>query len=105
MTRVRIAGPRARLDEALAVVQDVGALHVAPPRGLHAAVESDEAPAIARVLGDAEAALRAMGAPTSRGATPRAPVSLARATLFARRTRRRAQLAVELREPARHRRR
>ncbi len=90
MTRVRIAGPRARLDEALAVVQDVGSLHVAPPRGPRATARDDEAKAVARILGDVEAALRAMGAPLSKGAPPKAPVSLTRATLFARRTRRRA---------------
>jgi len=52
MTRVRIAGPRARLDEALAVVQDVGSLHVAPPRGPRSTALGDEAKAVARILGD-----------------------------------------------------
>ncbi|HSQ63674.1 MAG TPA: V-type ATPase 116kDa subunit family protein [Polyangiaceae bacterium] len=97
MTRVRIAGPRALLDPTLAVLQDMGVVHVVRPAvpegsGLVLPVPQDgEVAALRRVLGDAESALELLGVPSSVQAEPRAPDSLPKAALFARRTRRRAE--------------
>ena len=90
MARVRIAGPRALLDATLAVVQDVGALHVARAPRTEPVPASDEAEPLARILADVEAALVALRASAAGWAKPAPPESLARARLFARRARRRA---------------
>ena len=93
MTRVRIAGPRELLEPTLALVQDIGALHVA---ALHApslalAPSDGEASLLRRVLDDVESALRWLGSPLTASAAPEARESIARARLFAARTRRRAE--------------
>ncbi len=69
MDRVRVLGPRPRLGEVLAAVQDLGILHVAPaPHGdLLAPPPSDpglvrERRALRRLLDDVDAVLAALGA-------------------------------------------
>jgi V/A-type H+/Na+-transporting ATPase subunit I len=94
MTRLRIAGPRDRLDATLLFLQDEEAVHVAevvaPTSGL-VRVEDDETRLLRRVLGDVEGALRALedhGA--ERAPHPEAATDLARGALHAGRVRRRA---------------
>ncbi len=91
MTRVRIAGPRALLDATLAVVQDAGALHVAPPRGHESRARDSELEPTVRAAVDVETTLRLLEVPLDAAAQPKKPESLARAVLFARRTRRRVE--------------
>jgi V/A-type H+-transporting ATPase subunit I len=69
MVRVRVMGPRPRLPEALAVIQDEGVLHLAaPPSGGHllfntlTPVESRRRRQLARILDDVEAVVQ--GVPT-----------------------------------------
>jgi V/A-type H+-transporting ATPase subunit I len=94
MLRVRIMGPRARLPEVLAVVQDVGALHLAAaPAGgtLHPAPltpsEARRRRNLARVLDDLEAVAGTM-APERITPAPPSPPALARCARLARRLRR-----------------
>lgn len=115
MTRVRIAGPRDRLDRTLRALQDLELVHVARPSlprlQVSAPARSREARHLPRVLEDVEVALRVLGpprAPSGRGSEARSrplpwhrvstpeveasePASLPAAVLFARRTRRRAE--------------
>ncbi|MEZ5316750.1 MAG: V-type ATPase 116kDa subunit family protein [Vicinamibacterales bacterium] len=100
MLRVRIAGPRARLDETLGVLQDLAVLHVDRPPVAEAPAPDPGAARerrhLDRALADVETALDRLEAPASaRGAAPAwtsvppLPV-LADAMRRARRVRRRA---------------
>jgi V/A-type H+-transporting ATPase subunit I len=111
MTRVRLAGPRDRLDRTLRALQDLEIVHVARPSlprlQVSAPARSREGRHLPRALEDVETALQLLAAPRahagkregdrpSRAASaPHAPAaeprSLPAAVLFARRTRRRAE--------------
>lgn len=96
MARVRIAGPAALLDRTLALLQDLEVVHVATPAvrgglGVDGAgpLRDRTGRSLRRILEDVETTLVALG--SRRGApSPRAPESLPRAALEARRTRRKA---------------
>ncbi|HVX89173.1 MAG TPA: V-type ATPase 116kDa subunit family protein, partial [Gemmatimonadales bacterium] len=70
MTRVRILGPRPRLDEVLGVLQDLGSLHLAPPTAAGPVTPVELDPHRVRTMGhlrealaDTEVALAGMGLP------------------------------------------
>ena len=93
MTRVRIMGPRARLSDVLATVQDVGVLHLTPAPECGALQPSVLAPAdtrrrrqLSRILEDVDAVLGDTPGPPPAG-TPGEP-ECARWARLARRTRR-----------------
>lgn len=98
MTRLRILGPRSRLDEVLGVLQDLGLLHLSPPvsSASLAGVALDPGQARTRdhlraALADAEAALVALGvpaAPPGRAVPAPTTADLARWVRSARHTRR-----------------
>ncbi len=93
MARVRIAGPRAMLDPALALVQDLGVLHVVKPGVVGAEANgqtSKEVRHLRRLLDDVERTLDLMHAP-SLPSPPGAAPDLPRSARFARTQRRRAQ--------------
>jgi V/A-type H+-transporting ATPase subunit I len=92
MTRVRIAGPRGRLDQALGVLQDVGVVHLVKP-----AIETTGAPPhdtetrhLRRILDDVEVALRVLGVTPDGSSAPETP-DLPRSALRAGRVRRWAE--------------
>jgi V/A-type H+-transporting ATPase subunit I len=94
MIRVRIAGPRSRLDRTLTVLQDLGVLHVDRPH-----VQDDRTPDravtherrhVERCLSDVETALDRLRLQADPSATGETPLSPARAARRARRVRRRA---------------
>jgi V/A-type H+-transporting ATPase subunit I len=94
MVRVRLMGPRARLGEVLAVVQDVGLLHLAAaPEGgpLHPSpltpVESRRRRQLMRILEDADAVLEG-SSPSAAPAGAAGTSDLARWARLARRVRR-----------------
>jgi V/A-type H+-transporting ATPase subunit I len=94
MVRVRLMGPRARLGEVLAVVQDVGLLHLAAaPEGgpLHPSpltpVESRRRRQLMRILEDADAVLDG-SSPSAAPAGAAGTSDLARWARLARRVRR-----------------
>jgi V/A-type H+-transporting ATPase subunit I len=95
MLRVRIAGPRRRLDRTLTVLQDAGVLHVDRPRvprtGVQDRPSARERRHLERCLADVETALERLGQPPAAGARPEAPASAAAAARRARRVRRRAE--------------
>ena len=95
MVRVRIAGPRARLDQTLGVLQDLGVLHVDRPSVVAGAAPdrslARERRHVERCLADVETAcerLRVPGHPSAPSEQPQSPASAARR---ARRIRRRAE--------------
>jgi len=95
MARVRIAGPRPRLDAVLAELQDAGVLHFDRPR-LPDELPADVAVArerrhLDRCLRDVETALERLQVPAAPGAVPDPPAALARAVRRARRVRRHAE--------------
>src|SRR5512144_808882 len=94
MVRVRLMGPRARLGEVLAVVQDVGLLHLAAaPEGgpLRPSpltpVESRRRRQLMRILEDADAVLEG-SSPSAAPAGAAGTSDLARWARLARRVRR-----------------
>ena len=95
MVRVRIAGPRARLDQTLGVLQDLGVLHVDRPSVVAGAAPdrslARERRHVERCLADVETArerLRVPGHPSAPFEQPQSPAAAARR---ARRIRRRAE--------------
>ena len=93
MTRVRVMGPRPRLADALATVQDVGVLHLTQPPdypALHpgALVSADarRQRQLARIRDDLDAVLSEV--PTLRGIEPSGEAACARWARLAHRTRR-----------------
>jgi V/A-type H+-transporting ATPase subunit I len=103
MIRVRIAGPRALLDRTLALLQDLGVMHVDRPR-----VPEDRDPDgvvarerrhFERCLVDVETALGRLKWPVDPHAAAETPSSTARAIHHARRVRRHAE-ALALAEAA-----
>ena len=97
MARVRIAGPRPALEATLAVLQDVGALHVVPAtpsaRGEPPAASAARLAAhLERILADVERSLALLGeARRARGEPPAPEPPLPAAARFARRIRRKAE--------------
>ncbi len=95
MMRVRIAGPRTRLDPTLGVLQDLGALHVDRPRVIEGAAPdrtvARERRHVERCLADVETALERLRVPVDSGALAERPLSSASAARRARRIRRRAE--------------
>ena len=101
MARVRVLGPRERLDAALHAVQDLGRLQLTdvPSRAGVATARLDPGGErrrrqLNRVLGDVDEALPALGArgkPVPPGAGPAAVADFARWARLARRTRREAK--------------
>lgn len=96
MTRIRIAGPREQLDATLRFLQDAEVVHVVRPSvpEFRAPPVDRDAERLRRVLGDVDAALRALdgdaaGAPRWPAAAE--PASLPRAALHAGRVRRQAE--------------
>jgi V/A-type H+-transporting ATPase subunit I len=92
MAKVRIAGPRELVERALAVVQDLGVLHVVnPPPALEALpAAARETRHLSRLLDDVNAALTLLGADPFAGA-PALPPLLAPAARFAHLVRRQAE--------------
>lgn len=94
MLRVRIAGPRGRLDETLAALQDLGVLHVdrphIAPRPAPEAGEARERRHLDRCLADVEAALARLPAAPPIGQSPAPPAISTSDVRRARRARRRA---------------
>jgi V/A-type H+-transporting ATPase subunit I len=102
MLRVRIAGPRSRLDDALTVLQDLGVLHVDP---LRVGGEEPADPTVPRArrhaqrcLLDVETALERAGLPADPHAVASPPPSAAAAARRARRVRRRAEVLAHRQE-------
>ena len=93
MTRVRIAGPRAQLDRALVVLQDVGVVHLVKPaiEGPAAPPTNGEVKHLRRILSDAETALRLLGARLDTATPAREPADLPAEALRAGRARRKAE--------------
>ncbi len=93
MSRVRIAGPRAQLDAALSLVQDLGILHVVKPAVPGPPVVDEVLERglghLRRMLDDVEVALKLLGAVEVRS-TPEA-MPPGKAARFARRMRRQAE--------------
>lgn len=97
MSKARILGPRGRLPEVLAALQDLALLHLAAPSTAAAlepiTLDADQRREQARIraaLADVEESLGALGAATGRPADASSPVSvhdLARWTRLAGRTR------------------
>ena len=95
MLRVRIAGPRPRLEATLTLLQDLAVLHVDRPHvpdgpGPDRRVIRERRH-LERCLLDVQAALERLDSPGRAPVTPNAPVSLARAAHRARRVRRRVE--------------
>jgi len=94
MARVRVAGPRAVLDRALAEVQDAGVLHVVRP-AVKATLEATPARAqrhLRHLLDDVDAALALLcGAAPARTVPPLEPQSPPLAARLARAVRRQAE--------------
>lgn len=93
MTRLRIAGPSALLDRTLAFLQDAEVVHVVRPSipQVHVSPTTErQLRASRRVLGNVDAAVRALGAPTH-PVVARSPTSPAGAALRAGRVRREAE--------------
>ena len=95
MARVRIAGPRPRLDAVLAVLQDLGVLHLDRPRlseipPIDAAVTREHRHVV-RCLADVETALEGLRPPAAPGAAPEPPASAPLAVRRARLIRRQAE--------------
>ena len=98
MTRLRILGPRPRLDEVLGVLQDLGTLHLSPPTTSGPLIPVALDPHGTRTLehlraalADADAALAGLGvppAPAGRAVTPPSTGELARWARRAARVRR-----------------
>ncbi|HUL73337.1 MAG TPA: hypothetical protein VLT86_09570 [Vicinamibacterales bacterium] len=97
MLRVRIAGPRPQLEPTLALLQDLGVLHIDQPHVPGAQAPDRDAWRARRhfehILLDVEGALERLGAPPAGNQGPAMPPpgSLARAAHHARRIRRRAE--------------
>lgn len=95
MLRVQIAGPRPKLDATLAVLQDLGVLHVDRPRVPDGrppdAGVARERRHIERCLVDVETALDRLGLAAAAGAGAEPPFSPARTAHRVRRLRRRAE--------------
>jgi V/A-type H+-transporting ATPase subunit I len=91
MTRVRIAGPTALLDQTLRLLQDLEVVHVVRPviPGTHPVQPDGEARRLRRILDDDETALRLLPGPAIAPAAM--AVDLPRAAALARRTRRNAE--------------
>ncbi len=98
MVKVRVLGPRPRLDDALVALQDFGLLHLNDV-SLHGGVSQPSPDSrmerhhrhVARALDDAEHAMRLLGVAARPGAEPRATVrELAKWARTARDTRREA---------------
>jgi len=93
MARVRIAGPRAQLDPALRLLQDIGDLHlIAPPADAVPGQPGGRSPRLARhlrrVLEDVDAALAALPAGVARAPMPASRPALPQAARWVRRLRR-----------------
>jgi len=96
MTRLRIAGPAAMLDRALAFLQDAEVVHVVRPSipQLQVSPTTERQLRESRnVLVDVDAAVRALegSSATAQSVSPRAPASPARSALRAGRVRREAE--------------
>jgi V/A-type H+/Na+-transporting ATPase subunit I len=90
MTRVRLAGPSARLEQVLAFVQDLGVLHVERPDVPESALVHDRAPRhCRRMLADVDAALSLLSVSTV-PSDLKLVDDLARSARLARRVRRHA---------------
>lgn len=97
MTRLRLLGPRPRLDEVLGVLQDLGTLHLSPPIAggplVPVALDPHRARTLAHLraaLADADAALAGLGlppAPAGRAVPPPTTGELAQWARRAARTR------------------
>lgn len=101
MARVRIMGPRLRLPEVIAAVQDAGVLHLAEPEPAELLAAPPMLPHDARcdrhlhhLLDDAETALRLLGLPVARRPAA-STASLPRLARAAARARRRAEALAE----------
>lgn len=77
MAKVRLLGERARLDEAILVLQDVGLLHLAPPPTVAAmrpatgsGREGRRTRQLQRILADVDACRAALARPATPGALP-----------------------------------
>jgi len=100
MSRVRIMGPRERLEPVLAALQDTGIVHLAPPPEdpplLHPEFTAREARLRGRVLrliASAEGTLTLLGADAAPGGGPRPPEPLPAVARRIRRVARSAQRA------------
>ena len=106
MLRVRIAGPRSRLDDALTVLQDVGVLHVDQPRiaerGAPELAVARTARHVQHCLLDVEAALERLQYRSDPKAFRSPPPSAARAVRRARRVRRHAEALATRQEELEH---
>lgn len=94
MTRLRLAGPRALLDGVLALVQDLGILHLDRPKAtdtapLDGSVRREQRH-LERLLLDVETSLDELGPVTAPQPKPEAPPSWPEAARRARRVRRHA---------------
>ena len=92
MTRVRLAGPTARLEQVLAFVQDLGVLHVVRPAVPESVPVHDRAPRhCQRMLADVDAALSLLSVSTLPVPADLKPLDdLPRSARLARRVRRQA---------------
>lgn len=92
MSRVRLAGPTARLDQVLSFVQDLGVLHVVRPEVPAASPLEAKAPRhCRRMLTDVDAALSLLAVPAAPSSSAlSAPQSLPRSARLVRRVRRQA---------------
>ena len=92
MTRVRILGPRPRLDEVLAVLQDLGTLHLSPPTTagplVPVALDAHRARTLEHLraaLADADAALAGLGVPAVPAGKAVSPPTMGELARWARR--------------------
>jgi V/A-type H+-transporting ATPase subunit I len=101
MTRVRIAGPRPLLDRTLAVLQDLGVLHVDRPhvcdRGPEDQALRRERRHVVRCLSDVEAALECLHPPVNAKTRAEPPLSAAKIVRRARRVRHQAEALTQSR--------
>lgn len=99
MTRVRLAGPTARLEQVLAFVQDLGVLHVVRPAVPESAPDHDRAPRhCRRMLADVDAALSVLSVSSHPVPADLKPIDdLPRSARLARRVRRQAAMLAKAR--------